>query len=73
MFRRFFATFFETPSVDLFPVTILGPTKADFFSKSGEFENIQWIKKCAPCFPVSGDKITILQVPSAFYETLVCY
>nr|CAG4649465.1 EOG090X08SX [Scapholeberis mucronata] len=36
-----------------------------------ELENYEWLGKRSPCFPVSGDKVQILNEPHTFYETLM--
>jgi len=68
MIRRFLATFFEHPpqSTDIWPVT----SPITFLNKTIP-DSLSWISCCAPCFPVSGDKVTVLLAPSVFYETLV--
>lgn len=73
MIRRFFTTFFEHPSqspssTEIWPLT----APISVLSKTIP-ESLNWLGSCAPCFPVSGDKVTVLQVPSVFYETLVAH
>lgn len=70
MFRRFIATFFEHPTqaaTEFWPAglpTILNKSIAEPFT---------WISSCSPCFPVSGDSVTVLVQPHVFYETLVAH
>lgn len=73
MIRRFFATFFEyqTGPIEIWPNVGSTTIPTSNFNKSATLESLNWLYSCAPCFPVSGDKITILQVPSVFYDTLV--
>ena len=37
---------------------------------SDPFEHFSWISEMAPCIPVDGDKIKVLDEPSEFYQTL---
>lgn len=73
MIRRFFATFFEYQAspVEIWPSTTTTTLGNCLFNKSPSLESLSWLYSCAPCFPVSADKISVIQIPSVFYETLV--
>ncbi|XP_063704147.1 CDP-diacylglycerol--glycerol-3-phosphate 3-phosphatidyltransferase, mitochondrial [Culicoides brevitarsis] len=73
MIRRFFSTLFEYQAapLDIWPGTAPTTAKNGFFGKFSSLESLSWLNSCAPCFPVNGDKIKIIQIPSVFYETLV--
>lgn len=73
MIRRLFSSFFEYQSgpVEIWPGSTLKTTGNGSFNKSTALDSLNWLYSCAPCFPVNADKISVIQVPSVFYETLV--
>nr|CAG4640991.1 EOG090X08SX [Eulimnadia texana] len=42
--------------------------KSELFSK---LDFLRWLDNESPCFPVDGDKVTVLKTPEEFYQTLI--
>lgn len=70
MIRRFITTFVETQGMstaDVFPQS----ASAVSTFKNPNLESLNWLHAVAPCFPVNGKNIHIIQEPSKFYEILL--
>lgn len=70
MIRRFITTFADAKghtTTDVFPQS--APNANTF--KNPNLESLNWLHTVAPCFPVNGNNIHIIQEPSKFYETLL--
>ncbi|XP_038122998.1 CDP-diacylglycerol--glycerol-3-phosphate 3-phosphatidyltransferase, mitochondrial isoform X2 [Culex quinquefasciatus] len=79
MIRRLFSTLIaDYPPVGEFlpaaPPPNGGPHQASAASatfRASQLESLNWLHSVSPCFPVSGDRIDIIQEPALFYDTLV--
>lgn len=70
MFRRFITTFIETqtlPNSDVFNI----PLSTTNTFKNPSLESLNWLYSVAPCFPIHGSKIQVIQEPQKFYEALL--
>lgn len=69
MFRRLFTTFVEQQSISQDFLNVQqNPSK--IVSTLLE-PSLSWLQFAAPCFPVKGEKVTVIKEPGIFYETLV--
>uniref|UniRef100_A0A1A9VM55 CDP-diacylglycerol--glycerol-3-phosphate 3-phosphatidyltransferase n=1 Tax=Glossina austeni TaxID=7395 RepID=A0A1A9VM55_GLOAU len=73
--RRFFSSFAEPlnqPS-DLIGYIQQTPQvlNQSFNSATAGLESLTWLHNVAPCFPLRGDQIQVIQEPKHFYDTLV--
>lgn len=70
MFRRMFSTLVEQQSISQdFLNSQPNPTK--IVSALLAEPSLSWLQFAAPCFPVKGEKVTVIKEPGKFYETLV--
>ncbi|EDW82969.1 uncharacterized protein Dwil_GK22604 [Drosophila willistoni] len=72
--RRFFSQeLAPTTSNDFFGCLQQTPhlLSSNTFAGAPALESLSWLHNLAPCFPLSGDQIQIIQEPQNFYETLV--
>lgn len=70
MIRRF-TTLLETPYIssnEIITQAVSG--KANSF-RNTHLESLNWLYSVAPCFPVRGDRVSIIHEPNMFYETLL--
>lgn len=70
MIRRFITTFADAQGLTTADVFPQSASTANTF-KNFNLESLNWLHTVAPCFPVNGNKIHIIQEPSKFYETLL--
>uniref|UniRef100_A0A1L8DZ75 CDP-diacylglycerol--glycerol-3-phosphate 3-phosphatidyltransferase n=1 Tax=Nyssomyia neivai TaxID=330878 RepID=A0A1L8DZ75_9DIPT len=73
MMRRLFATFIEQP-IHQGHVNEILPSPAPLSGRefsNARLQSLSWLHAAAPCFPVRGDSITVIQDPKVFYETVV--
>lgn len=76
-FRRLFSSFMEPINQpDL--ISYLQQSSQTFVNSFGSgtaagagLESLAWLHNVAPCFPLKGDQIQVIQEPEQFYDTLV--
>lgn len=68
MFRKLFSTFVEQPSIS--QDFLCNPPNQSILVALSD-PSLSWLTLAAPCFPVKGEKVTVIKEPGKFYETLV--
>lgn len=71
MIRRLFATFITYPSHQLTSEFFQSPQSTSTRLPQYFNDNLSVLFSCAPCFPVNGDRIRVIQEPKDFYETIL--
>ncbi|XP_075148150.1 phosphatidylglycerophosphate synthase 1 [Haematobia irritans] len=74
--RRFFSAFAEPLNQPTDFIGCLHQTPQIFSSGSGVaaaagLESLSWLFDVAPCFPLKGDQIHVINEPKHFYDTLI--
>jgi CDP-diacylglycerol---glycerol-3-phosphate 3-phosphatidyltransferase len=70
MIRRMFSTIVECAELttDFLPHS---PSKIPSTFGVPQLESLNWLYAAAPCFPVAGSKISVINEPKDFYDTLL--
>ncbi|GAB0099140.1 CDP-diacylglycerol--glycerol-3-phosphate 3-phosphatidyltransferase [Sergentomyia squamirostris] len=70
MIRRIFSTLIEQ-STTTFSDFSLPPANILSNTFPQQLQTLSWLQEIAPCFPVCGDRVTVIQDPNVFYNTIL--
>lgn len=70
MFRRLFSSVVEQQISQDFLSVSLQPNPNKIVAALSD-PSLSWLQLAAPCFPVKGEKVTVIKEPGKFYETLL--